>query len=138
MSNGSCFLIDDDADDREIFAMALKKARAGYVCTTAKSGKEAIEALHNCDKMPGHIFIDLNMPLVSGRDCVAAIKNIGHLKNVPIIVYTTSSHEKDVSDIKNLGATHYLVKPTRFSALVALLEDLFAKKDLPFFIDANN
>lgn len=137
MSNGSCFLIDDDADDREIFAMALKKANAGYVCTMAKNGKEAIEVLHNCDKIPGHIFIDLNMPLVSGRECVAAIKNISRLKNVPVIVYTTSSHEKDVEDIKNSGATHYLVKPTRFSALVALLVDIFTENDLPFFIDAN-
>ena len=138
MSKGFCFLIDDDADDREIFAMALKKANAGYVCTMAKNGKEAIEAMNSCDKVPGYIFVDLNMPLVSGRDCVTAFKRLNHLENVSIIVYTTSSNQKDVDDVKNLGASHYLVKPTKFSALVALLEDIFTKSSLPFFIDTNN
>lgn len=137
MSIRSCFLVDDDADDREIFAMALKKAHAEYVCDMAKNGKEAIEAIQNCDIVPGYIFVDLNMPQVSGRECVMAFKNIDRLENVPIIVYTTSSLTRDVDDIRNLGATHYLVKPTRFTALVALLEDLFAQKEMPFFIDAN-
>ena len=137
MSAGSCFLVDDDADDREIFALALKKANAGYVCDMAKNGREAIEAIQNCDKVPGYIFVDLNMPLVSGRDCVTAFKNIPRLEKVPIIVYTTSSLTKDVEELKHLGATHYLVKPTRFTVLVAQLEELFTKKDMPFFIDAN-
>ena len=138
MSTGSCFLVDDDAEDREIFAMALKKAKADYVCDTAKNGKDAIELMQNCDKIPGYIFVDLNMPMISGRECVKAFNTIERLADVPIIVYTTSSNSKDIEDIKNAGADHYLVKPNSFSALVVILEQLLTKKGLPFYIDANN
>lgn len=138
MSAGSCFLVDDDEDDREIFTLALKKAQAGYVCDMAKNGKEAIEAMQKCDVVPGYIFVDLNMPLISGRECIAAFNKIERLAEVPIIAYTTSSLSKDVEDVKNLGAAHYLVKPTKFTALVSLLEDLFTKEDMPFYIDANS
>jgi len=138
MSAGSCFLIDDDEDDREIFAMALKKAHAGFVCAMAKNGKEAIAHVTEGDFIPGYIFVDLNMPLVSGRECVAAFKKVERFADVPIIVYTTSSFEKDVEDLKNLGATHYLVKPTSFTTLVTLLEKIFSEKDLPFFIYEKN
>ena len=138
MSDCSCFLIDDDQDDREIFALALKKANAGYVCDFAKNGREAIEAVHSCDVVPSYIFVDLNMPLISGGECVEAFKKIRRLKDVPIIVYTTSSLTKDVSEIQHLGATHYLVKPTSFSGLVTVLESILSKRPLPFFIDVNS
>ncbi len=136
MSLRSCFLIDDDEDDREIFALALKKAKADFVCTMAKNGKEAITHVHEGDFVPGYIFVDLNMPMVSGRECLAELKKVDRLANVPIIVYTTSSFHKDVEELKNLGATHYLVKPSSFSALTAMLTDLFTKKELPFFLTA--
>ena len=137
MSAGSCFLIDDDDDDREIFAQALKKASAGYVCDFAKNGKEAIEAVHRCDVVPDYIFVDLNMPLISGRECVKAFKELSRLKDVPIIVYTTSALAKEVDEIQDLGATNYLVKPTSFSRLVGVLEEILSGKDLPFFINVN-
>jgi len=134
MSSRFCFLIDDDEDDREIFAMALKKAKAEFVCTMARNGKEAITKAHEGDFVPSYIFVDLNMPMVSGRDVVEAFKNIDRFKNVSIIVYTTSSLEKDITELKEMGVTHYLVKPTSFSALVGILSNLFAHKEMPFFL----
>ncbi len=135
MSLRSCFLIDDDEDDREIFAMALQKANADFVCKTAKNGKEALENAAAHDFVPGYIFVDLNMPLVSGRECVVALKKMERLAQVPIIVYSTSSFERDIEDLKKLGASHYLVKPTSFNALVAALKKLFASNNLPFLIN---
>jgi len=130
----SCFLIDDDEDDREIFTMALKKAEADFVCTMAKNGREAIDKALAGDFVPGYIFVDLNMPLVSGKECVRAFKKIERFKDVPIIVYTTSSFSKDIREVRDLGAAHYLVKPTRFSELVHILIELFNEKNLPFFL----
>lgn len=138
MSISSCFLIDDDEDDREIFAMALKKAHGDFVCSTAKNAKEALTHVHKNDFVPHYIFVDLNMPMISGKECVAAFKKVDRLAGVPIIVYTTSAYNKDVEDIKNLGASHYLVKPTSFSTLVALLKNIFSGKEVPFYLNANN
>jgi len=134
MGSRSCFLVEDDEDDREIFTLALKKAEADFVCSTAKNGKEAIEKALSGDFVPGYIFVDLNMPLVSGRDCIRAFKKIERFKGVPIIAYTTSSFSKDIREMRDLGATHYLVKPTSFSALVHILTELFHEENLPFFL----
>lgn len=134
MGSCSCFLIDDDEDDREIFTLALKKAEADFVCSTARNGKEAIEKALAGNFVPNYIFIDLNMPLVSGRECLRALRKIERFKNVPMIVYTTSSFSKDIREVRDLGATHYLVKPTSFSALVHILTELFNEQNLPFFL----
>ncbi|MCO6147475.1 response regulator [Flavobacterium sp. NRK1] len=134
MSLRSCFLIDDDEDDREIFALALKKAKAEFVCTMAKNGKEALLHASKGDFVPGYIFVDLNMPMISGRECVAELKKIDRLADVPVIVYTTSSFDKDIEDLKKMGVNHYLVKPRSFSALATILKTLFTKKELPFLL----
>jgi len=134
MNSRFCFLIDDDEDDREIFAMALKKAKAEFICTMAHNGKEAITKAQEGDFVPSYIFVDLNMPSVSGRDVVKAFNTIDRFKNVATIVYTTSSSEKDISELKEMGVTHYLVKPTSFSVLVDILSNLFAHKEMPFFL----
>jgi len=138
MSQRSCFLIDDDEDDREIFAMALKKANADFVCSMAKNGRDALDIVANSDFVPNYIFIDLNMPMVSGRDCLSALKKVKRFEGVPIIVYTTSSHSTDINDTKKLGADHYLVKPTSIVVLSQLLNDVFTKNDLPFLLTEVN
>lgn len=138
MSHRACFLIDDDEDDREIFAMALKKANADFVCTTAKNGRDALEIVANSDFVPNYIFVDLNMPLVSGRECLAALKKVKRFSKVPIIVYTTSSHNKDIDDTRSLGANHYIIKPTSIGGLSRLLEDVFNKPELPFLLSESN
>lgn len=138
MNQRSCFLIDDDEDDREIFAMALKKANADYVCTTANNGRDALEIVANSDFIPNYVFVDLNMPMVSGRECLTALKKVKRFTDVPIIVYTTSSHSKDIEDTQSLGASHYLVKPTSIAELTRLLTDVFTKKELPFLLSEIN
>lgn len=135
MSQRSCFLIDDDEDDREIFAMALKNANADYVCSMAKNGRDALDLVANSDFVPDYVFVDLNMPMVSGRECLTGLKKVKRFAAVPIIVYTTSSHSKDIEDMLNLGASHYLIKPTSLTELIRLLKDIFTKKDLPFLIE---
>lgn len=138
MSQRSCFLIDDDEDDREIFAMALKKANADFVCSMAKNGRDALDLVANSDFVPNYIFVDLNMPLVSGRECLAGLKKVKRFAAVPIIVYTTSSHCKDIADTQNLGASHYLVKPTSIAELTRLLSTIFTTSSLPFLLSENN
>ena len=134
----SCFLIDDDEDDREIFAMALKNANADYVCSMAKNGRDALDVVANSDFVPAYIFVDLNMPLVSGRECLVALKKVKRFAGVPVIVYTTSSHSKDIDDMLHLGADHYLIKPTSLTALVGLLTNIFTEKELPFLLSDIN
>src|ERR1700739_3500683 len=92
----SFFLIDDDADDREIFSLALGKADQKVKCVVARDGEEALDILKgNKEFTPDSIFLDLNMPRMDGRECLVEIRKIERLKNIPICIYTTSSLEKD-------------------------------------------
>lgn len=133
MSIRSCFLIDDDDDDRDIFALALKKAYGENKCVMAKNGIDAVKIIDEDNFTPTHIFVDLNMPLMSGKDCLRVLKK-SRFSRVPVIVYTTSSNAKDIEETQKLGATHYLVKPTSISNLSRILNNLFDEEKLPYYI----
>jgi CheY-like chemotaxis protein len=137
MSRLTCLLIDDDPDDREIFALALDEVDKSYRLVTAKSGGEAIELFRNDPTfLPDFIFLDLNMPLMDGKECLSELKKIHHIKRTPIIIFSTSSYDKDVEDTKRLGATYFLTKPSSLKALTNFLMEIFKGKDLPYFLKA--
>ena len=117
----TCLLIDDDADDREIFSMALSEANPGVECVMASSGFDALEKLKPVAFVPDFIFLDLNMPGMTGRECLKEIRKMDRLDNTPVIVYSTSSVHRDVQETRKMGANDYISKPTSISELTALL-----------------
>lgn len=130
-----CLLVDDDPDDREIFALALEEVDNACRLVTAKSGGEAIELLKNDQTFrPDFIFLDLNMPLMDGKECLSELKKINHINGVPIIIFSTSSYHKDVEDTKQLGAAYFLTKPSSLKALTDFLIEIFTRKDLPYLL----
>lgn len=137
MSQGlRCFLIDDDPDDREIFRLSLYDLDETYICTTAQNGVEALEIL-NTDKdfTPDFIFVDVNMPLLSGKICLKQIRENPKYCQTPIIMYSTSSYEKDIEEARQSGATHYLIKPSTIGNLSEILERVFQKQSVPFLLN---
>lgn len=139
MGSPVCFLIDDDEDDREIFILALQKANAQFSCISANSGQEAITILSaDTAPTPDFIFIDLNMPLMHGKECLAYLKNIPRFANTPVIIYTTSSYSKDVEETRRLGASHFLVKPPGMGILTNVLKRILDKEALPYYIDGTD
>lgn len=134
-----CFLIDDDEDDRDIFTIALENANDTYECVAAKNGVDALNIINEDNSFnPEFIFIDLNMPYMSGKECLQSIKSNSRFSATPIIMYTTSSFGKDVEETKLLGASHFLVKPPGVSSLTKLLTDILKRKELPFLLEINN
>ena len=117
----TCLLIDDDADDREIFSMALSEADPGVECVMAGSGFDALEKLKPTAFVPDFIFLDLNMPGMTGRECLKEIRRMERLDNVPVIVYSTSSVSRDIQETRKMGANDYISKPTSISELTELL-----------------
>src|SRR5437868_4966541 len=89
----TCFLIDDDSDDVEIFKIALRRLNFEINCVTVDSGDAAVAKLANeLNFIPDYIFLDVNMPLMGGLDCLKAIKNIPRMANVPVIIYSTAAN----------------------------------------------
>jgi DNA-binding response OmpR family regulator len=123
-----CFLIDDDDDDQEIFTMALNTIGEEINCITANDGIDALNKLNiDTDFIPDFIFLDLNMVRMNGRECLIEIKKIPRLNNTPVIIYSTSSEQRDMIETKELGATDYIVKPPSISTLTKRLEQVLRR-----------
>lgn len=132
----TCLLIDDDPDDREIFGIALEDVDRVCRYIATENGVDALELLEDSSFIPNFIFLDLNMPLMDGKECLREIKKIPHLNHIPVIIYSTSSYQKDVEETRLLGANHFLTKPSSIKALTTLLTEILTQKDLPFFLKA--
>ena len=106
------FLIDDDSDDRELFSEALAAVDDSIVCYYAEDGEDAIEKLYSkrIDK-PDVIFLDINLPAMTGWQCLDKIKTSEDTRDVPVIMYSTSSHTRDKNLARGLGALCLVTKP---------------------------
>lgn len=105
------FLIDDDTDDREIFAESLHAEHPSVVYQEAQNGAEAIEKLKSGVIMrPDLIFLDLNMPVMNGREFLKWIKSDNDFKDIPVIIYSTSSSETDKKFALDNHASEFLTK----------------------------
>lgn len=136
MKQPTCFLVDDDQDDREIFMIALENADVSYKCLTANNGVDAVKIINSDPAFtPDFIFIDLNMPYMSGKEFLGYIKSNNLFTGTPAIIYTTSSYSRDIEEAKDLGASHFLVKPPGINSLTKILSDILKKKELPYLID---
>jgi len=121
-------IIDDDPDDREFFCEALKEVDGSAICYTCKNGMEAIDMLTSEQSpVPDFIFLDLNMPVLSGKQCLLALKKIRKLGQTHIIIYTTSKLTDDFSETISMGAMHFMTKPTRFADLRDALGNVLAE-----------
>ena len=105
-------IVDDDADDRQIFIDAVKDFDEDIVCVSAKDGKEALDLLNDLNtSLPDYIFLDLRMPRFNGKRCLMEIKKNERLKEIPVIIYTTSRELEDSKELKEMGALHFISKP---------------------------
>ncbi|MES2328860.1 MAG: response regulator [Bacteroidota bacterium] len=112
------FLIDDDLDDLMLFKDAIKEIDPLIEIDTADNGVDALKKLNaGLLRQPDYIFIDLNMPLMNGIQCLQEIKKMPMFANIPVIIYSTSSYERDILQTINHGAFHYIVKPFSFHEL---------------------
>ena len=63
------------------------------------------------------LFLDLNMPKVDGKKCLSELKKSARLKDIPVVIYSTSSLKKDIEETKAMGAVHFMTKPSAFREL---------------------
>ncbi|MGZ3923907.1 MAG: response regulator [Flavisolibacter sp.] len=106
-------IVDDDADDRQLFIDAVKDFDEHIECVSAKDGKQALDLLNDPSaSLPDYIFLDLRMPRFNGKKCLIEIKNNERLKKIPVIIYTTSRELEESKELKEMGAIHVISKPT--------------------------
>ena len=121
MKYNNILKIDDDYDDCEFFEQALKMVSTATY-TSVNNPLDALRKLINKEIKPDLIFMDVNMPLMSGPELLNEIKKRETTKNIPVVMLSTSPLlSKNQNQV--LGAKDYLVKPSTFNELKNLIRN---------------
>ena len=122
-------LADDDIEDRQFTIDALEESHVLNQLFTVENGEELLDFLYKKGKYkamprPGLIILDLNMPKTDGREALKIIKTDGDLRQIPVVVLTTSQAEEDIYKSYDLGVSSFITKPVTFERLVKVMKAL--------------
>lgn len=123
-------MADDDPDDRMMTQEAWEEARLSNDFRVVEDGEELMEYLRHQGRYadpatsprPGLILLDLNMPRLDGRKALEQIRQDPDLRDIPVIVLTTSKAEEDIMRSYKVGANSYITKPVTFAGLAAAVQ----------------
>ena len=131
-------LADDDSDDCLFFQEALDELPIQSILTTVNDGVELMAYLtQTTSKLPKALFLDLNMPLKSGFECLSEIKLIENLKQLPVIIFSTSFDTKVIDSLYANGASYYIRKPGEFDSLKKVINQAISLVDTQNFMQPN-
>ncbi|VUD48750.1 Response regulator rcp1 [Thalassocella blandensis] len=124
------YLADDDADDQYLVRSAFNKLEKQPELLFFNNGLELVEhleanKLNKENNMQAIVLLDLNMPTLNGKDTLQRIKSSQTLKNLPVVIYSTSESNYDVQEAYQLGANAFITKPERFMDMVTVIKRLY-------------
>jgi CheY-like chemotaxis protein len=122
MMTKNLFLIDDDEDDIFLFCEALAQIPIPIALTPFTNCGAAFAKLES-GVVPDIIFLDLNMPLMDGKEFLSMLKTLDNF-NTPVIIYSTSNFQRDIDESMALGASQYMIKQGDFNLLCSLLKNV--------------
>lgn len=130
--NGPILLIEDSPEDCEATLRAIEKSKLANPVIHFDSGDEALDFLYRRgayqdrgkSPRPSIVLLDLNLPGTDGREILAEIKKDPALRSIPVIVFTTSSDERDIDACYQAGANSYVQKPVDSLGLVTAIQRL--------------
>ncbi|MBC8769775.1 response regulator [Arenibacter sp. BSSL-BM3] len=115
-------LVDDDEDDRDLFAEAFQSLNLQSDLVLFKNGQELLEYIQKLDNLiTTHIFLDLNMPLISGMEILRQLRKTLKVNDSFVTIYSTSASPRDVENAYKYGANGYLKKPSSYQQLCELI-----------------
>ena len=118
-------LADDDIDDCTFFKKAIEDFPVSTYCTAVHDGEQLMKQLTNeTNELPDVLFLDLNMPRKNGFECLEEIKLNKKLKQLPVIIFSTSFEQEVVNALYKNGAQHCIRKPSDFLQLKIIIQQV--------------
>jgi CheY-like chemotaxis protein len=122
MKYKSILQIDDDYDDCDFFLEALGEVSAAAY-TAIHNPVQALQKLACNEIRPDLIFLDINMPVMNGMELLAELKKKESIKNIPVIIFSTTIPSDIENKIQDLGAIGYYAKPNDFNIMKSILKN---------------
>lgn len=118
-------VVDDDEVDQESIQRSFKKLKILNPVLSAFNGEEALDVLEKeSSQTPCLILLDINMPRMNGVEFLRCVKAREKLRRIPVVVLTTSGHERDKFESFDLGVAGYMVKPTDLNSLIETIKTI--------------
>ncbi|PAM91547.1 hypothetical protein B4N84_27460 [Flavobacterium sp. IR1] len=124
MKKKNILLIDDDPDDTEIFVEAVKTLDKDIEITISNNSLEALQNLKIASDIPDYIFLDMQMPYLSGTEFCEEIAKQPNLSKIKVVIYSSHSANRLKEMTKDIKTAHYLSKPNSFTELVEILNTI--------------
>jgi len=121
-------LVDDDPEDRDIIKDALEDLGYHSVIHFAENGEKALtflESAYHEDSLPSMVILDLNMPVMNGRQVLRHLKKDSRFSNIPVIIYSTSLNNIERDECLALGAHSYVIKPVSYRDTIATAKKFY-------------
>ncbi|WP_049786948.1 response regulator [Brumicola nitratireducens] len=120
-------LVEDNHSDQVMVERALEDGKIACDLTILPNGQKALESLRDMllsDSLPDLVLMDINMPVMDGKQTLQEIRADLELKHLPVVMLTTSNREKDVIESYRLGVNAYLTKPVLDSQFIKTIQQL--------------
>jgi CheY-like chemotaxis protein len=121
VTSKSCLFIDNDSFNQAIFLEALSDVSPHTICLTASDGTDAMHILKKENIIPSYIIIELDLPKMGGLEFLKIIKQDPHLRDIPVIVHSTSPQPHLIIQLKELGATAIYYRPYDYYGVTNML-----------------
>lgn len=130
-NNIDILLVEDNPSDAELTLRTLKKHHIANNVFVVTDGEEAIDYLFCKGKFsdrinisPKVIFLDIKLPKLNGMQVLKIIKKDDELRNIPIVMLTSSIEDPDIKSAYALGANSYVVKPVEINSFIETINNL--------------
>jgi len=120
-------VVDDDQDDLDVFLKAARSIENKIDLLCFQRGEQVLDFLNHNKFIPDFIFLDINMPVMDGQECLKKIRQRWHQNERCVIMYSTSNDRGEIKKYYELGANAFMQKPHSFAELKNMLQQIFNK-----------
>lgn len=124
--NYNIFYTDDDSDDKEIFKEIINEIHPDSSIEFQSDGLELLNRLKEINYKPDILFLDINMPYTDGFQVLSEIRQDSAIKDLPVVILSTSNDADAIAKAKDSGANLYICKPNSYSKLKDILAGLLS------------
>jgi CheY-like chemotaxis protein len=119
-------LIEDNLIEIMKMRRTISYLKLDHNVSFANNGEEALEILEDRTNHPDLILLDLNMPILNGKEFLLILKTNKFLKHIPVVILTTSGNQKDIDECYRIGVAGYILKPLKYDDYITKIKNILS------------